>query len=72
MSSPTQAIISARMSSKTLRMFENGYLIQEPSTHNRRSIRVPIFFFKSLTHYSQVEALFRPQIANFSETEFTS
>ena len=63
--------LGSNVSYNVKKMVENGYLIQERSTHDRRSIRVRVSD-KGLALCDQVEALHRRHIANLSDTEFTS
>ena len=62
--------LGSNVSYNVKKMVENGYLIQERSTHDRRSIRVRVSD-KGLTLCDHVEALHRRHIVNLPETEFT-
>ncbi len=63
--------LGSNVSYNVKKMVENGYLVQERSTHDRRSIRVRVSD-KGLTLCDHVDTLHRRHIANLSETEFTS
>ncbi len=62
--------LGSNVSYNVKKMVENGYLVQERSTHDRRSIRVRVSE-KGLELCNHVEALHRRHIANLSETELT-
>ncbi len=63
--------LGSNVSYNVKKMVENGYLVQERSTHDRRSIRVRVSD-KGLTLCDHVETLHRRHIANLPATEFTS
>ena len=62
--------LGSNVSYNVKKMVENGYLVQERSTHDRRSIRVRVSD-KGLTLCDHVETLHRRHIANLPGTEFT-
>ncbi len=63
--------LGSNVSYNVKKMVENGYLVQERSTHDRRSIRVRVSD-KGLTLCDHVDTLHRRHIANLSETDFTA
>ena len=63
--------LGSNVSYNVKKMVENGYLVQERSTHDRRSIRVRVSE-KGLTLCDHVETLHRRHVASLSGTEFTS
>jgi DNA-binding MarR family transcriptional regulator len=63
--------LGSNVSYNVKKMVENGYLVQERSTHDRRSIRVRVSD-KGLRLCDQIEALHRRHIANLPETDFSS
>ncbi len=62
--------LGSNVSYNVKKMVENGYLVQERSTHDRRSIRVRVSD-KGLTLCDHVDTLHRRHIDNLSDTEFT-
>ncbi len=62
--------LGSNVSYNVKKMVENGYLIQERSTHDRRSIRVRVSE-KGLELCDHVDALHRRHIANLTGPEFS-
>ncbi len=62
--------LGSNVSYNVKKMVENGYLVQERSTHDRRSIRVRVSE-KGLELCDHVDALHRRHIANLTAPEFS-